>query len=311
MKQSLTLKKKHIKWILILLVLSIGIFFIWPTPLTETGIFVPVTLINIPDGLVISPPFPKGIDVQVSGPKSTIQALKDRTLQYELDLSDKQIGNLTFPINKDHISLPPDVTIKKIKPSFLTVSIEKESIKIVPVHIALLGKPSAGHIISEMTVTPASVTLKGPKSQLDPIKEVHTKPVDINGAFESFKKETTLDLAQGIQSTIGSESVLVELTIQEKVAIREFENIPVKGINTKYTYHISPTEIEIKIKGPINELDALDANKTINVHIDLNGLQPGIYMKPAVILLPVNIVLIQVEPEIFTVKIDNESAPPR
>jgi len=52
--------------------------------------------------------------------------------------------------------------------------------------------------------------------------------------------------------------------------------------------------IEIKVKGPINELNKFDASINIKVHIDLKELKPGIYMKPAAILLPVDITLIHV-----------------
>ena len=288
--------------------LGICVFLIWPASLTETVIFIPVKTENIPDGLTLSIPFPKGIEIRVSGPKSTIKSLKDYDFQYTLDLSAVHIGDLTVPINKDVISLPPDITIMRINPSFLAVSIEKESIKIVPVNVSLLNKPPAGYIISKITAVPASVTLKGPQSQLDPINEIQTKPVDINGALESFKKETTLELAEGIQNTSPSDTILVEISIQEEVDIREFQAITVKGVNTRYSYHISPSLIEIKVKGPINELNKLDANTNIKIHIDLKELKPGIYMKPAAILLPVDITLIQVEPEIFTVEIDNDSA---
>ncbi|MBW1847431.1 MAG: hypothetical protein JRJ27_09875 [Deltaproteobacteria bacterium] len=292
---------------LILIVLGSCVFLMWPASLTETDIFIPVKPEKIPDGLTLSSPFPKGIEIRVSGPKSTIKTLKNHTLQYILDLSGAEIGDLAVPISKDVISLPPDVTIIKINPSFLIVSVEKEIIKIVPVNVSLLNKPAAGHIISKITAVPASVTLKGPQSQLDPIKEIQTKPVDINGAFESFKKETTLDLTEEIQNTIPSETILVEIAIQDKIDIREFQAIPVKGVNTRYSYHISPAVIEIKVKGPINELNKFDASINIKVHIDLKELKPGIYMKPAAILLPVDITLIHVEPEIFTVEIDNES----
>jgi YbbR domain-containing protein len=302
------LLKKTIKWLFLLMVLGICVFLIWPTPLTEIDIFIPVQHENIPDGLTVSPPFPKGIEVSISGPRSTLKTIKTNIPPYTLDLSNGKIGDLMVPIDKDSISLPPDITIKKVSPSFLTVTIEKESIKIVPVNVSLLNKPAAGHNIVKIAASPDSVTLKGPKSKLDPIKKIQTKPVDINGASESFRKETTLDLDEGIQNTGPSEAIRVEISIQEKVDFREFKDIPIRGINTRYSYHISPAVIEIKVKGPINKLNKLDAGTNIKVHIDLKELQPGLYMKAAAILLPVDITLIQVDPEIFTVEIDNKPA---
>lgn len=302
-------KKKQTKWILLFLILGIGFFLIWPTSFFEADIFIPVVPENIPNGLTLSAPIPKGIEIRISGPKSTVNDLKDHTLQYKLDLSDVEIGNRTIPINKDLISLPSNVTIKSINPAFLNITVEEEIIKIVPVKVSVLNQPAAGYFISHIAAVPASVTLKGPKSLLDPMNEIQTKPVDINGSVESFKKETILDLPEGIQNLSASETMRVEIILQEKTDIRKFQGVPVKGLNTHYAYRISPSAIDIQVKGPVKSLDQLDTGKNIKVHIDLKELEPGIYMKPATIVLPVDISLMKVNPEIFTVEIGNPSDP--
>lgn len=301
--------RKPIKWILVFLILGFCYYLIWPTSLFEADIFIPVHPENIPSGMTLSVPFPKGIEIRISGSKSSVKSLKDHNLQYKLDLSDVNIGDLSMPINKDLISLPSDVTITQTSPPALNITVEKESIKIVPVKVSILNKPAAGHLISQLTAIPASVTLKGPKSLLDPLNEIQTKPIDINRSSESFKKETTLDLAEGIQNISPSETVLIEITVLEKIDIRTFQDVPVKGLNTGYTYHIFPSSIEIQVKGPVKSIDQLDADKSIKVHIDLKELDPGIYVKPAIIVLPVDISLIKVEPKIFTVEISNPSEP--
>lgn len=307
-KPSIILRKKHILWLISALILGSFIFFIWPSSVIEDDIFIPIETQGIPDGLTLAPPLPKGFEIRVSGSASAIKTLKKEGHNYTLDLTNKDIGILTIPISTDDISFPPDVTIIKITPPFLNISIERERMKIVPINISLSGKIASGHTISKITATPESVTLKGPKSLIDPIKIINTKPVDINGTVDSFKKETALDLVDGIQNINPSEAVRVEITIQEKIDIRDFQNITVQGLHTKYSYHISPATIKIKVKGPSNALNNPDIAKKLNVHIDLKNLQPGIYMKPASIVLPVGITLIQVEPEIFSVEISAKPA---
>jgi len=300
--------KKQMKWIAAAIALGICVVYLWPASVSRTDIFIPVAPVNIPEGLILSPPIPKGIELRVSGPSSVIKSLKDHALTYTLDLSHSGVGDGQIPVREDIIALPANVTIEKVTPSFLSVSIEPESLKIVPIKVSLSGKPAAGFRVAKVTVSPAAVTLKGPKSLLDPITDIQTKPVEINGAVESFKKETTLHLAEGISPSGPLEVILVELTIQQKMDTRNISDIRIKGLHSPYPYQISPDRIEIKVKGPENELDKLNAGESIDVHIDLKDLQPGIYMKPATILLPVGITLIQVEPEIFTVEILKKSS---
>jgi len=299
-------QKKTVRWILILLGLGLCIFLIWPASSFETDIFIPVQPEKISESLTLTPPYPKGIDVRVAGPKSSIKRLINTPLSYKLDLSNVTAGTVSIPVNKELITLPSDVRILKITPSSFNITIEQESIKIVPVTASLVNKPAAGYIVSHVAVSPASVTLKGPKSLLDPMDAIPTTPIDLNGAIESFKKETTLDLAEGMQNINPSKTISVDITIHEKTDTRTFLAVPVKGYNTRYAYHISPPAVDIQVKGPVNVLEKLEPDKSFNVYIDLKGLEPGVYMKPATILLPVGISLIHVEPETFLVEIDTK-----
>lgn len=307
-------RHKTIRWFLLFAFFGACFIFLWPrSTVLETNIFIPVEIERIPGGLALSTPPLKGIDVRVRGPKYILENLPSLKLRYMLDLSGSEIGVRSIPVNRERIPFPKEVSIKKTTPTFLTIRFEKQIRKNVPVVIAILGKPAAGYFVADTMPKPATIALKGPESILGAIEQVTTKPIDVNGLSESFKKEIALDLSEGLQIEATSGIVLSEIFIEEKIDVREFADIPVEGKNTPYVYTITPPAIHIQVKGPENILEKLSTGNGLNVYVDLKELKPGVYVRCATINLPLKTSLAGVKPEIFTVKISGqirETKPP-
>ena len=287
----------------------LGVCLILPgscSSLQETVIFIPVDCGQIPAGLTITGPSLKGIEVYVCGPKSSVRILSDLKMQYILDLSGAHIGINSIPIKKDRIILPEGISIVKINPTFLTVTIENKIKKELAVKILFSGKPATGFTVSGAVAKPSSVILQGPESILGPMDKVLTKSIEIKGLSESFKKEVALDLVEDLEIISPSEIIFAEISIEEKIVAQKFSDIQVEGKNSPFSYLITPPAINIEVKGPVNIIEKLHREKWITVYVDLKGLAPGIYVKRATITLPVKTTLIGVTPEMFTVKISNE-----
>ena len=286
----------------------LGVCLILPgscSSLQETVIFIPVDCGQIPAGLTITGPSLKGIEVYVCGPKSSVRILSDLKMRYVLDLSGVHIGINSIPIKKDRIILPEGISIVKINPTFLTVTIENKIKKELPVKILFSGKPATGFTVSGAVAKPSSVILQGPESILGPMDKVLTKSIEIKGLSESFKKEVALDLVEDLEIISPSEIIFAEISIEEKIVAQKFSDIQVEGKNSPFSYLITPPAINIEVKGPLNIIEKLFTEKWIAVYVDLKGLPPGTYVKRATITLPVKTALIGVTPEMFTIKISS------
>lgn len=296
-------RHRIVKWVILCFFLVSCFFLLWhDSSFHETDIFIPIDLGKIPDGLSITDPPLKGIEVRIRCPESLVKTLSKIKSRYLLDLSDINEGVNNIPIRKDGIKLPSGISIINITPSFLIVKVEKELKKELPVIVSFSGKPAPGFFTYAVT-RPSSVMLKGPENILGPIEKIFTKPIDVNGLSESFKKEIALDLPECLDIISFSGIILAEVFIEEQIVAREFKNIPVKGKNSTYTFSITPPVIDIEIKGPVNVLEKFYQENGLEVCVDLKGLKPGVYVRHASIILPVKTILVWVKPEIFTVKI--------
>jgi len=284
---------------------GVAFFFLRPAPpLQETDLLIPINFGKAPAGLTVTGSPLKGIEVRIRGSESGIRSLLSHKLNYRVDLSRADIGIITFPIDKNLITLPKDIAIVKVDPSSLTVRIEKEITKELPVIISFADKPGKGFIVMDAIAKPDSVIVRGPEDILSPLEKVSTKPIDLKGVSESFKKEIALSLPERINVIFPSGIMRAEVSISQKIISRQIKDIPVKGKNTPYRYLITPSVISIEIKGPMNTLAKVQNGKEIQVYVDLKGLKPGVYPRRAAITLPPSTTLADARPELFTVKIE-------
>jgi YbbR domain-containing protein len=154
-----------------------------------------------------------------------------------------------------------------------------------------------------MLARPPTMLICGPETVVGLVDEIFTKPIDVTARSESFKKEIAVDLARGVEPCFSSNIVQAEIYLAAKVVTKRFAGILVQGQNAPDKFNISPGTLTLEIKGPLNIIDNLQPQKDIQVFVELKNLKPGVYVRRATISLPVKTTLVNVEPELFTVKI--------
>ena len=269
----------------------------------EIDILVPIVAGNLPEGLTLVGPPLKEIEIRVQGALSALELISLHAPSYHLDLSSVTVGVESIPVNPDIIEMPEGIKITRVHPAYLTVKVDRRLKKQVPVKISTSGKPSDGFFIDDLLAKPSTVTLCGPETVLGSVDAILTKPIDISGRSEFFKKEVALELTSALEVCDSSGIILAEIYIAEKDLIRQFTNILVEGHNTPYEFNVSPPTIKIEIKGPQTIVENLHPQTDIRVRVELKDLTPGVYVRRAMITLPVKTTLIDVEPKLFTVKI--------
>ncbi len=269
----------------------------------EASIKIPVLGVNITPGLIMTGPSVQGIEIQVAGSAKHIKALQDTRLKYELDLSGLRNGIHTIPITPEQMVLPEGISIVKLHTPTITIRIDTEIKKELPIVISVEGEAAPGFHLTGAAASPPKAVLSGPQYILEDIGHIATNPIDITGASESFKKEITLDLEESVFVLFPADPILAQINIAEKTITRSFKELPLAGRNINRPYSITPPAISLDVKGPANIVNALETNKEFKIYLDLKGLKPGVYVRRATILLPVTTMLVGVTPEIFTVTI--------
>ena len=183
------------------------------------------------------------------------------------------------------------------------MTIDNRMEKTVPVVPDLNEDPAPGYIISRVVADPSLVQLSGPMSVLEAISAVRTTPIKVGGLTETTKKEVALNLNHDPHvQAIGENLVDVEIVVEQKIVEKRL-NLPVHAVAGSLRYVITPDRIELLLRGPVNTLKKLSEDNGVQVHVDLAGLKPGTYVRPATIEPPLDTTLVEAKPEVFTVEV--------
>lgn len=281
----------------------------------ETGLLIPVEFSSVPLNLILTSPSIEKLEIRVSGNAKQIETIKNMDLKYAVDLytdlASDPAGERVFldpriyyiPVLKKRIFIPPGVKILSITPSYIKVELEQKVIKTIPVSVPYTGKEESGFVALSARVEPSKVMLTGPESVLKSMNNIKTKPVDLTKVNESFKKKMPLDL-KGLNTKSDPAIVTVFIPVEKKQVTKVLKDLPVELKNSKPGDSVSPATIVLTIKGGHDMINSKEIRDKIKVSIDVKGLKSGVYVRRALIDLPLELEMTNARPEIFTVKIE-------
>jgi YbbR domain-containing protein len=280
------------------------VLLLWPREaVVEADLFLPIAPEHVTPGLIVNGLAAEGVEVRLRGPRSALEKLSASGLTYQLGLQKLEAGLHQVPVNMQTVELPPEVTVVSAVPAQVTVRLEAESIKAVPVAASVEGSPGKGYMVANLMVTPETVQLQGPASRMRSLETIATKPIDVGGLTETIRREAALALPQGVE-TLSGQRITVEIVIHQATRSHRFTDLPVKGRNTAYAYTISPQAITITVSGPYHAIESLAEKKELDIFVDLDALPPGVYVRRATIVLPVDTTLVTASPEVFTITLE-------
>nr|WP_319396531.1 CdaR family protein [uncultured Desulfobacter sp.] len=283
----------------------------------ETNLLLPVDYANVPDDMILTNFHTDKIEVRIKCRPRHIENLSQKNLVYPADIYTDlafdpaggtdaiEPGRYLLPVDKTRIPLGRFASIVNITPSYLNIRLEKKVTRVFKVTVPAIGKPAKGYMALSPVCEPATVALTGAQSLINRIEHLSTKPVDLTNADENFKKEVPLDLGQSEHFTAARSLFVVSVRIQPLTGTRTIERIPIEIQNRPgEKVIIEPSTIAVELKGPQKKLNNTTLISKIYAFMDLDGLTPGVYARHAYIDIPVELVMTNASPRVFTVKIE-------
>ena len=179
-------------WGLKLLALAIA-FALW---LGVTGQNKPVTLrvsgvqLNFlqPAGLQISNDPPATVDVILTGSKDKLDRITPRDLIANVDLSDQRAGERIIKLSLDRVKvdLQEEVKIQGFHPATVAIRLEPLIEAQLDVEVRFEGKLPEGYEVSNVSVNPAKVRLRGPADRINALRKAITETVWLDDKKGSF-----------------------------------------------------------------------------------------------------------------------------
>ncbi|MFH1490882.1 MAG: CdaR family protein [Pseudomonadota bacterium] len=151
-----------------------------------------------------------------SGP--LIKTLRPDQIRVTLDLGKGSVGENTFSLKPENITLPPGVFLKNIKPDTLQVTLDAPGKKAVPLQVDWVGKLPDHLVLSEVKLTPETVYIVGGQEILKNVSTIYTKRVPLDKIQKSGTLTVGIDIGQpSLKPAPGSkDTVTVNYTVAER-----------------------------------------------------------------------------------------------
>jgi YbbR domain-containing protein len=156
---------------------------------------------------------PKKINISIEGQGSLLKNIRRGEIRAVIDLSETKSGRSFFTLTKENFELPKALLLTNIDPETISVTIESEMKKSIPVKPVIVGRPEKGFTLFDIKVVPEHIVIEGPKSLIMKLYSVKTEPIDINGLNTDLHYKANLDLEN---STIRRKINKVEVNITVK-----------------------------------------------------------------------------------------------
>ncbi|MBU2455993.1 MAG: diadenylate cyclase [Proteobacteria bacterium] len=202
---------------LISLLCITGIWFSFSKGLETLADFeVPVEFMNPDKRMEIISSSASKIKLLISGARPLINAIKPDQINIKLNLSQAVVGINTMAVTKENILLPPGISLKKIDPSELDITLDTLIEKQVAIQPNWTGKLPKGFIMTEAKVIPKTIWITGGELLLRDISTIFTEQLPLDNLTESATITASLSLNPASLKLENKTKISIQYQISKK-----------------------------------------------------------------------------------------------
>ncbi|MCX7695214.1 MAG: CdaR family protein [Caloramator sp.] len=190
-------------------------------------------------------------------------------------------------------------------PRYVDVFVSIKSAKQVPIKVVTKNSLPKGKVLKDINLTEPNIYILGDAKILNNIKEIETKPIDLQNIYQTTSKQVELNIPKGVFLKNKENSILVELAV-ENIIQKEIK-LPISFQNQKEEYIYSPSQEEVTliIRGSESQINQIDL-KQFTAILDVSELSEGEFTVPIKIIKPEYFEVVNVEPEKIKLKISKK-----
>lgn len=194
-------KRIYWRYLLVAFLLASGLWYtLNAKDQVERMIEVRLDYRGLPPNLVVTDGQLNKISVRVRGPMELLRAGAREDPSYTVDLSGLTPGDNIIPFAFGS-SPTRAFEVLEIIPSRMILHVERIKEVKLPVKVRFRASPVSSSLrLTDLAVTPATVTIRGPASAVDPVKEIWAEiPADVLGEDKEITDDVALLAPAGVE----------------------------------------------------------------------------------------------------------------
>jgi YbbR domain-containing protein len=204
-------------------------------------------------------------------------------------------GPAVFRVDAESLNLPRGVKMMRINPAQVTLEMERVAHKSVPVRLRFAGRPPPDLQVADTKVSPETVQVTGPASDIEDVHAANTEPLDIRAAtVGTIERELPLE-SLGDYVLFSANRVAAQVRLEEVSITRELKHVSIDVRKAEYSFRVVPDSLRLTVRGPKHLLSDLELDRSA-VYIDADGTGVGNHMVKPTVELPAGVELVSSDP---------------
>ncbi len=310
MSSASSSRLQNILFALLSLVIAAGLwYFVVGRDHVETQVTVRVEYRGLPDGLVIREGLINQLTAHLRGSAELLRNLHSRDIVYTVNLSEMKRGANPLSLNLNGIPEFKAFDILEVSPKRLVLEADAITERVIPLEQHLLPlAASSPYFIANVVLEPSVVTVRGPESQIHPLKVLAVVYDPTKNASEGLHEANVAIMAPA-QVEVTPPVTTLRYTMEAKTADIELKR-GVELDDSLGEVELAPDTVEISLSVP--EAMAEDKEYLNAIHVTARParqLEPGVPAEaPLMVLLPSGAKLNSVNPSRVSLTLKPEDA---
>jgi YbbR domain-containing protein len=268
-----------------------------------------VVNIRVPDGYMVKGTETRIKDATLRGSRVLLGDFPDKPLEARLPIPQGKTGQLRYRVDKEYIKGWDNRIKLTVHDPYISVFVDEQVSKKVPVREFLKGVPADGYIIEKSIIKPNAVTITGLKGDLAKVDEILTEPIDVDNLSSTKSFEAKLVAKDLPKSGLSVDKVTVNLMVGEKKVNKRFGSVPVEVVGSDYLTAAKPKFVSIVIQGTPGVLSFVKRSD-LEAFVEARELEPGKkHNRNIQVKIPPETTLIETFPESAVVEVYNQKRP--
>lgn len=175
---------------------------------------VPLQFQNLPADRVLSGDVLGSITVQLEAPEAMARALSPDRIDARIDLGSVVLGGQEVRLDPEDVRIPAGTRVLSIEPTTIPLTVERKVRKTLEVEARVRGTPGEGYEVAQVRLTPPSVTVEGPESEVSLTEKAHTEWINLRGQTGTFQEGVAVVPDNTRVRIVGARSAIVTVEIQ-------------------------------------------------------------------------------------------------
>src|SRR5579864_5434791 len=242
----------------------------------ETSFSVPVQVVNVPPGLVVTAQ-QQSVRLWVTAPQNVFNRLQPENFTAQVDATGSTSGDNQLPINAS--STDPEVRSVSADPANLLLHLEEVRDQVVPVRVNLQGQVAQGYTVGTSTVDPPRITVTGAASLVGRASEavvdvnIDHVTVSVNGAFTPRVVDDRGNDLKDLNLRATPQSVTVQVPITQQTLYKEVGIRPNIQGQPAPGYALQPAEVNPPTTTLVGDSASLEAVSLVDTApVDITGI---------------------------------------